>query len=135
METASASVRVIIADDSTPVRERFAALLREIPQVEVVAETGDVAGSIAGVRDLRPDILCLDICMPGGSGLDVLDYIRAERIPTRTVVLTNLTESEYRTRALLAGAVVFLNKTRDFLKAAEFVRDYAQWKAHTPKAS
>lgn len=126
MEKPSATVRVIIADDSTPVRERLAALLWEIPCVEVVAETSDVAGTVHEVMTLLPDIVLLDISMPGGSGFDVLDRIRDEGLSTRAVIISTHVDSEYETRAKASGAAAFFNKSRDFNAAADFVRMFVE---------
>ena len=120
------TLRVLVADDSAPVRERMVSLLGELPRVKVAAESDDVPGTIECVRRLRPHLILLDISMPGGSGLDVLDMIRAERIPTLVIVLTNHAEPEYETRALRSGAVAFLDKSRDFLKAIDFIREFSE---------
>lgn len=126
MEGPSAMVRVMIADDSTPIRERLAALLWEIPGVEVVAETSDVRATIDGVLTLMPDIVLLDINMPGGTGFDVLDHIRSQGLSTLAVVITTHEESEYEIRARASGAAAFFNKSRDFIAAADFVRNFTQ---------
>lgn len=126
MEEPSATVRVMIADDSTPIRERLAALLWEIPGVEVVAETSDVRATIDGVLTLTPDIVLLDINMPGGTGFDVLEQIQNQGLSTVAVVITTHEESEYETRARASGAAAFFNKSRDFIAAAEFVRNFTQ---------
>jgi DNA-binding NarL/FixJ family response regulator len=120
------TLRVLVADDSAPVRERMVSLLGELPHVKVAAESDDVPDTIECVRRLRPHLVLLDISMPGGSGFDVLDMIRAERIPTLVIVLTNHAEPEYETRAFRTGAVAFLDKSRDFLKAIDFIRDFSE---------
>lgn len=123
MATEGTTLRVIIADDSDLVRERMVSLLREIPRVEVVAETADVPGTITCVRSLLPHVIILDISMPGGCGLDVLDMVRAEHIPSMVLVLTNFSDREYESRACRDGAVAFLDKSRDFLKAVDYVSE------------
>jgi DNA-binding NarL/FixJ family response regulator len=125
MNSAPHWLRVIVADDSAPVRDRMVSMLREIPNVKLAAETSDVPETISLLRNLNPDVLILDIGMPGGCGLDVLDAIRAEHIQTKTLVVTNYADTEYETKALQAGALAFLNKSRDFLKAIDLVRDLA----------
>ncbi len=126
MDEASAKVRVMIADDSTPIRERLAALLCEIPGVVVIAETSDVRTTMDGVMALAPDIVMLDINMPGGTGFDVLEHIRIQGLATLAVVITTHEETEYETRARDSGAAAFFNKTRDFIAAADFVRQFTQ---------
>ena len=124
MDETSAKVRVMIADDSTPIRERLAALLCEIPGVVVIAETSDVRATMDGVLDLVPDIVLLDINMPGGTGFDVLEHIRIQGLATLAVVITTHEETEYEIRARESGAAAFFNKSRDFIAAAEFVRQF-----------
>lgn len=126
MDEPSAVVRVMIADDSTPIRERLAALLWEIPGVVVIAETSDVPATMERVLDLLPDIVLLDINMPGGTGFDVLEHIRDQGLSTMAVVITTHEESEYENRARASGAAAFFNKSRDFIAAAEFVRKFTQ---------
>ncbi len=116
---------VVIADDSSVVRERLVSLLHEVPGVAVVAETGDVAGTLDAVRRLRPAILVLDLGMPGGSGLDVLGKMREEQLPAVVIVLTNYPYPEYEKAARRLGARAFLNKSLEFLKVAGLVSDLA----------
>lgn len=120
------TLRVVVADDSDPVRERIVSLLCELPRVRVAGEAADVQGAIDSVCRLRPHLVLLDLCMPGGSGLDVMAAIQAARIPALVVVLTNDSEPECEARARRAGAVAFFNKSRDFLKAVDFVREFSE---------
>lgn len=126
MEKPHSALRVLIADDSTPVRERLAAMLWELPNVEVVAETADVRGTTECLLDLLPDVVLLDISMPGGSGFEVLDLIRSRGLPICAVVVTTHVEQEFESRARDLGAAAFFNKSRDFVAATEFVRTFAQ---------
>ena len=116
------SLSVLIADDSGEVRERLAALLAEVPGVTIVAETEDVEGTLEGIRRLRPAVVVLDINMPGGSGLDVLRRMAEERIRAVVIVLTNFAFPEYEQKAHAYGATAFLDKSREFIKVANLVR-------------
>lgn len=120
------TLRVVVADDSDLVRERIVSLLSELPWVRVVGEAPDVGGAIDCVLRLRPHLVLLDLCMPGGTGLDVLAAIQSARIPALVVVLTNDSEPECEARARRAGAVAFFDKSRDFLKAVDFVREFSE---------
>jgi DNA-binding NarL/FixJ family response regulator len=117
------SLSTLIADDSAVVRERLAALLREVPGVSVVAETEDVKGTLEGIRRLRPAVVVLDINMPGGSGLDVLRRMAEERIRAVVIVLTNFAFPEYEQKARELGASAFLDKSNAFTKVADMVRE------------
>lgn len=113
---------VLIADDSSEVRERLAALLGEVPGVSIVAETEDVEGTLEGVRRLRPAVVVLDINMPGGSGLDVLRRMTEERMRAVVIVLTSFALPEYEREARAHGATAFLDKSKEFMKVADLVR-------------
>ena len=115
------NTRVVIVDDSELVRGRMVALLRELPGVDVVSEAGDVETAVNRVRELHPHVVILDVSLPDGCGLDILEVIRAERIPSMVVVVTNYSDPEYELRARRGGAVAFLDKSRDFLAAVEYV--------------
>jgi DNA-binding NarL/FixJ family response regulator len=123
MKPRAASLRVLVADDSSPVRERMVSLLKELSCVRTVAESMDVPSTIECVCRFLPHVVILDISMPGGCGLDVLEFISAERIPSLVVVVTNFADPEYEDQARKAGADAFFDKSRDFHKAVEFVRE------------
>jgi DNA-binding NarL/FixJ family response regulator len=125
VKAASLALSVIVADDSLVVRERLVGLLREVPGVSVVGETGDVAGTLEALRRLRPTVLVLDLSMPGGSGLTVLQQVRKEQIQSKVIVLTNYSSAEYEKVARARGASAFLNKSTEFMKVADLVRELA----------
>ncbi|SPE63388.1 putative Histidine kinase [Verrucomicrobia bacterium] len=126
MKETSLSLSVLIADDSGVVRERLAVLLGEVPGVSIVAETETVAGTLEGIRRLRPAVVVLDINMPGGSGLDVLRRMGEERIRAVVIVLTNFAFPEYERKAREYGASAFLDKSREFTKVADLVRGLSE---------
>jgi len=126
MHQKTARLRVLIADNSTPVRLRIVSLLNEIPRVTAVAETVDVPNTIKEVGLLQPHLIILDLNMPGGNGLDVLEFIRRKKIQSLVIALTSETDLEYESTALQAGVIAFLNKSRDFLKLADVVRELAE---------
>lgn len=125
MKMVECPLRIVVADDSLPIRERIVEMLQEVPGVSVVAETGDVSGTMAALRQLEPDLLILDVSMPGGSGLDVLDMIREECLLVSVLVLSNHSGPELVRHARQAGAAGVLNKSRDFRQAVDFVHELA----------
>jgi DNA-binding NarL/FixJ family response regulator len=114
---------VVIADDSAVIRERLVALVSEVAGVFVAGETVNVLGTVELVRRLRPAVVVLDLSMPGGSGLDVLRRMREEQLQAVVIVLTNYSFPEYEKEAVQQGASAFLNKSTQFLKVAEILRD------------
>ncbi|WP_172383984.1 response regulator transcription factor [Streptomyces sp. MNP-20] len=103
------SIRVVVADDQELVRSGFAMILDAQPGIEVVAEAGDGAEAIAAVRRLTPDVLLLDVRMPGVDGIEAARVVCAES-GCRVVMLTTFDIDEYVYDALYAGASGFLLK-------------------------
>jgi DNA-binding NarL/FixJ family response regulator len=108
----SATIRVVLAEDQTIVRAGFRSLLDAEPDIEVAGEaaTGDEA--LSQVRELRPDVVVMDIRMPGIDGLEATRRISGDRelANTRVLVLTTFELDEYVFGALRAGASGFLLK-------------------------
>ena len=102
--------RVLIADDHQLVRAGIAALLGDIPGVEVVGEASDGEQAVALASALRPDVLFLDVAMPGMSGLDALAVINEAQPAVRVVILSMHDSEEHVLRALKLGAVGFMLK-------------------------
>ncbi|GIH16366.1 DNA-binding response regulator [Rugosimonospora africana] len=116
------TVRVLLADDETLVRAGFRVLLERAPDIEVVAEASDGDEAIALTRAHRPDVVLMDVRMPGTDGLTATRRILGDgRLPgVRVVVLTTFELDEYVYGALQAGASGFLLKdlTPDELRHA-----------------
>ena len=109
-------VRIMVADDSAPVRRRLIAFLKRLENVEVVGQAEDGLTAIASVRALKPDVVILDIRMPGASGLEVLRAIGQEPSRPEVIMLTNYPIVQYRRKCLEAGASYFFDKSADFDK-------------------
>lgn len=108
------TITVFIADDSLVVRERLVAMLSELAGTKVVGQAGNVSTAISQIRKLKPDIVILDIKMPGGSGIDVLQNIKQAEAAPVVIILTNYPFPGYRQKCLQAGADLFLDKTTEF---------------------
>jgi two-component system, NarL family, response regulator NreC len=108
--TAAQTVRIIIADDHGVVRRGLRQLLEVEDGLKVVAEAEDVETARRYVRGHHPDVLVLDLNMPGGSSLDAIPQIRAESPETKIVVLTMQNEPAYARQALSDGALGYVLK-------------------------
>ncbi|MFD3516417.1 response regulator [Streptomyces sp. NPDC058657] len=109
----SRPVRALVADDEAMVRAGVRAILARDPQVEVVAEASDGHEAIALTRRHRPDVILLDIQMPGLDGLTTAARLHRESSAVGVIMLTTFGQDEYVTRALEEGADGFLLKADD----------------------
>ena len=105
------SIRTLIADDHALVRAGIRALVEKIKGVSVVGEAGKGSEALKLVKELKPDLVLLDITMPDGTGFDVLHRLSAKYPGIRVIVLTVHEAGEYATRAMREGASGFLPKS------------------------
>ncbi|HLB29062.1 MAG TPA: response regulator transcription factor [Dehalococcoidia bacterium] len=103
-------VRVLIADDHTILREGLRALLAPCDDIEVVGEAADGREAIAQVARLRPDVVLMDIAMPGLGGLEATLEIRRQWPSTKVLVLTQYGNRQYVLSILKAGAAGYVVK-------------------------
>jgi DNA-binding NarL/FixJ family response regulator len=103
------TVRIVVADDQELVRAGFSMILDAQPDFEVVAEAADGASAVAAVREHEPDVVLLDIRMPGVDGIEAARTVCAST-SCRAIMLTTFDLDEYVYQALRAGASGFLLK-------------------------
>ena len=106
------TIRVLLADDQALIRAGFAALVGSAADLEVVGQAVDGAQAVALARELRPDVILMDIRMPGSDGLSATELITAdpELAGVRVLVLTTFESDDAVLAALRAGASGFLGK-------------------------
>jgi DNA-binding NarL/FixJ family response regulator len=98
------SLKILLVDDHEVVRVGVRALIDRQPDMEVVAEASTVREAIGQAEQLLPDVVVLDIRMPGGSGLEACRQIKANRPETRVIILTSFPDDEVLFDAIAAGA-------------------------------
>lgn len=103
-------IRVLLADDHTLVRAGIRALLERTDEIEVVGEAGDGYEALDLIRRQRPELVLLDMMMPGLGGLEVLKRIKEDSPSTRVIILSVHDAEEYAVSALRGGAVGYLPK-------------------------
>jgi two-component system response regulator NreC len=103
-------ITIALADDHAVVRSALKLLLEAEQDVEVVAEAGDVESTIRFVRGHKPDVLVLDVNMPGGPSIDALPAINEASPETRIVVLTMQEEPVFARAAMRAGVMGYVLK-------------------------
>ncbi|MEA2192808.1 MAG: two-component system, NarL family, response regulator NreC [Solirubrobacteraceae bacterium] len=109
-DTPTETIRIVLADDHAVVRRGLQLLLEAEDGLEVVASVGDVDAAIRTTRGHKPDVLVLDLNMPGGSSLDAIPTILEASPGTRIAVLTMQNEPAFARQALGAGAMAYVLK-------------------------
>jgi DNA-binding NarL/FixJ family response regulator len=124
------TIRVLIADDQTVVREGLAMLLGLIDEVEVVATAADGSEAVEQARSQKPDIVLMDLRMPGLEGSQATREIIASLPETRVLVLTTYADDEYLFPALQAGASGYLTKDATAEEIESAIRAVAAGQTH-----
>jgi two-component system response regulator NreC len=124
--TATKTTSIVVADDHAVVRSGLKLLLDAEPELEVIAEAGDMPGAIRMVQAHRPAVLVLDLNMPGGSGLDAIDTLTASTPESAIVVLTMQDDPSFARKALQNGALGFVLKEAADEELLEAVRAAAR---------
>ncbi len=119
-------MRVFIADDNIPFRSRLASILGGIDEIDIVGEAGDVPSTLEGLRQTKPDVLVLDIQMPGGTGFDVLSAVKSSKPAPMVIMLTVGPRSEYQTQSFLLGADYFFEKSSELRKMGTLLKRIAK---------
>jgi two-component system response regulator NreC len=105
-----AKIRCLLVDDHTLVRQGIRRLLESEPDIEVVAEASSAEEAVQKTKDLRPDIVLMDVGMPGLSSFEAVRQIRRNSIVTRVLFLTMYDDEEYVMECMEAGASGYLLK-------------------------
>jgi len=124
-------MRIFLIDDSSIVRERLESMLSELEGIEIVGHAADAFSGIDGVRVMKPDVVILDIQMPGSaSGIYVLEKIRWQRPAPTIIMLTNYSHPQYRKRCADAGAAFFFDKSTEFERVPEALKQLVRASQH-----
>ena len=118
-------IRVVVADDQALVRGGFRLILQTQPDIEVVGEAADGREAVARAQEQRPDVVLMDIRMPGMDGLEATRRLMTTQNPPRVLMLTTFDLDEYVYDALRVGASGFLLKDVRPEQLADAVRAVA----------
>lgn len=116
------TIHVILVDDHAVLRAGLRALLNAEPDIEVIGTASDGGEAIKLVASLQPDIVVIDLTMPGMSGLETIQHISANFPQTRTLVLTMHSEEQYILRAVKAGAKGYVLKSAADVELIKAIR-------------
>lgn len=111
-------IRVLVVDDHAAVRSSLAAFIDIDPHLEVVGEACDGQEALDIARELKPDLVLMDVKMPVLDGIEATRRLKAARPKTRVLLMSGHAEDDLRTAALEAGATAFLLKG---IRSAELV--------------
>lgn len=104
------TIRVLLADDHALLREGLRALLGANPGIAVVADVGDGREALRRTEELKPDVLVMDVSMPGLNGIEAAELVRARCPHTQIVMLSMHSSAEHLFRAMRAGALGYVLK-------------------------
>jgi len=116
-------MKVLIVDDSAVVRERLITMLSELKSVNIVNQAEGPLEAKNAIQKLKPDAVILDIRMPGGNGIDVLEKIKKDKPSTVVIIFTNYPYPQYRKKCMDLGADYFFDKSTEFEKVTEVFRN------------
>ena len=124
-------LRVLIADDSAPIAEMLTELISERGRIEVVGTGDSEAVVMKAIRDLRPDVVVLDLQLASGSGTDVIKAVRADPVlaPTRLLVTSNHVSAPMRAGCMELGADNFYDKVKELADLARKIGEIADARA------
>jgi two-component system response regulator DegU len=120
------SITVVIADDHMILREGLRGLLEEYDDLVIVGEATTGAQAVETAKSLKPRILLLDLIMPEMGGVEVLEALAAEELPTRTIVLTGADDDDLLARSIQSGAMGYLLKDAASTQLVDAIRKVAE---------
>jgi DNA-binding NarL/FixJ family response regulator len=115
-------MRIFVAEDSQVMRQHLVVMFSRVNGIEIVGQARDARDAARAIRELKPDVVTLDIQLEGGSGIDVLKSIKCEAEGPIVIMLTNCIAPPFRRRCVEAGADFFLDKTKELRKVKEIVQ-------------
>jgi DNA-binding NarL/FixJ family response regulator len=116
------NIRILLADDHRILREGLRSLLAQQPGITVVGEASDGETAVALTRDLRPDLVIMDVVMPGLDGVAAARRIRTECPATRVIALSMHSDRRFVSEMVRAGALGYLVKDSAFEELSQAVR-------------
>ena len=119
-------IKVLIADDHQVVREGLSAILRTKDEIEVVGGVKDGAEAVEQARRLKPDVIMMDISMPGMNGIEATRQIKRDHPEIGVVVLTMYEEEDYIYELVKAGATGYLLKDSDSSQIVKAIKTVAR---------
>ncbi len=116
-------MRILVADDNEPVRRGIVGILSHDPDLEICGEASDSCDVIQKAYELRPDVILLDVSMPGGNGLQVASILKKRLPDLKILIVSQHDPRQILTRSLEAGAAGCIDKSRLATDLLPAIRD------------
>jgi DNA-binding NarL/FixJ family response regulator len=120
------ALKVLIVDDSMIVCDGLQQMLTNIANVEIVGQAHNAGDAITSISESKPDVVILDIRMPGKSGFEVLKDIRDKKLPIRVIMLTNYPYPQYRKKSEELEADYFFDKVTEIEEIPKVIEELAK---------
>ena len=114
-------MKVLIVDDSAIVQERLMSMFDDQKGIQIVGQAQNGIEALKFIKQHKPHAVILDIRMPGGNGINVLQHIKKIDPSIKVIMFTNYPYSQYRIKCLESGADYFLDKSAEFNKIPEII--------------
>jgi DNA-binding NarL/FixJ family response regulator len=115
-------MKILLVEGSEPVRQSMKKLLAVIADAEIIGEAETSGAALQLIEKLQPEVVIMGVVLKGGSGFDVLKEIRNREYSPMVIILTNYASSPFRKKALQAGADFFFDKSTEFEKVVEVLK-------------
>ena len=118
-------MKILIADDSDILRNHLITIISELDGVKIVGESQDTKSAIRDINKNKPDLVILDIRMPGEGGIHVLKVVKEKNPKLIVIIFTDYPYPQYRIKCLESGADYFFDKSTETEKMIESVKKLA----------
>ena len=125
-------MRVVVVDDSKIVRERLIKMLTDIPSLVIVGEAGNSFEALYIIEEKNPDVVILDIKIPGDSGVEVLKRVKKMNSSIVIILLTNYPSEQYKKKCIEYGADYFFDKSEEYSKVKEVMESLVERRNNWP---
>ncbi len=119
-------MKVVIVEDSKVLRDRLKSMISELADVKIIGEAASKDEAIKLIAETKPEAVIIDIRLANGSGIEVLQNIKKNKGIPLIIILTNYPYPQYKDKCLKAGADFFFDKSTEFVKVTEVLKNFIQ---------
>ena len=119
-------MKILIVDDSDILRKHLSTILSDMENVNVIGESLDTDSAIKDIKKKKPDLVILDICIPGEGGIHVLEIAKEKYPGSKVIIFTDYPYPQYRTKCMEIGADYFFDKSTETEKLIDIIKILAK---------